>query len=276
MDNERFGHFYIDAVESHKYKGKGQGVSNYPLRNRETHSEKLLKQFDHLWNEDSEANKTVVSAVTRDGVYVEFHNAPGYDLKFESLESRRDGIRLLNIREKKVNDKVEKFATVFIPKDKRHVFLKKIESYMNEDTSNGRPKNAPLIDGIEDINHAILESFWSINEIKWIPNTIKVWCEIWLSSESESVYDNFIFVAKTTLGLEIKDNSIVFPERRVVLVNADREALQNILSLCNDIAEMRRASEAISFFIDIENSEQIEWATDLLDRLKSQKILMYT
>lgn len=31
---------------------------------------------------------------------------------------------------------------------------------------------------------------------------------------------------------------------------------------------MRRASEAISFFIDIENSEQIEWATDLLDRLE--------
>lgn len=141
---------------------------------------------------------------------------------------------------------------------------------MNEekDTSNGRPKNASLIDGIEDINHAILESFWSINEIKWIPNTVKVWCEIWLSSETETVYDNFIFVAKTLLGLEIKDNSIVFPERRVVLVNADREALQNILSLCNDIAEMRRASEAISFFIDIENSEQIEWATDLLDRLE--------
>jgi len=268
LDNERFGHIYIDTVESLKYKGRGQGGANYPIRNRIKHSEKLLKQFDNLWDESTETSKAAVSAVTKDGVYVEFHNSPGYDLKVESLESRKDGIRLLNIREKIVDDKIEKFATVYIPKDKRHFFLKKIESYMNEDTPKGKPKNAPLIDGIEDITNAILESFWSINEIKWIPNTDKAWCEIWLSSDSDAVYEDFIYITKTILGLEIKDNSIVFPERRVVLINADREGLQSLLSLCNDIAEMRRASEAISFFVDIENSEQIEWATDVLDRLE--------
>ena len=138
---------------------------------------------------------------------------------------------------------------------------------MQSDPTLGKLKNAPLIDGIENITHAILESFWSANEIKWIPNDEEAWCEIWLSSDSDKVYDNFVFITKTIFGFEMKDNSIVFPERRVVLVKTNREGLQGLLSQSNDIAEMRRASEAISFFVDIENSEQIEWASDLFNRL---------
>jgi len=261
-------HFFFDTAESFHYKGKGQGNTNIPQRERTTHGSRLKKQFEELWNETDEAGKTAVSAATSEGVYVEFYGMPGFDLKVESLESRRDGIRLLNIREKKIKDQIEKCATVFIPKDKRHIFLGKIESYMTGLTLKGKPKNAPLIEGIENINLAILESFWADSERKWIPGDESAWCEIWLSSDGDDIYEEFVRVAKHTLQLEVKENSIIFPERRVVLVKANRDGLQRLISVSSSIAEMRRASEAVAFFVNIENAEQVEWAQDLLARLE--------
>jgi hypothetical protein len=271
MAKEQYSLFFLDTTESFTYKGKGQGTLKIPKRNREVHSKKLLKQFEALWEDKQDADKSALAMSSRDGVYVEFRNLPGYDLKVESLESRRDGIRLLNIREIKKDNAIEKIATVFIPKEKRHVFLKKLEKYMTEETEKGRPKNAALIDGIEDITQAILESFWAESERKWIPTDEPKWCEIWLSSDSDEVYNDFISIIKEKIKIEIKENSIKFPERRVVLVNSTRENLQQILNLCGYIAEMRRASEAIVFFVDIENKDQVDWSRNLLDRLIIQE-----
>ncbi|WP_240415758.1 S8 family peptidase [Paenibacillus periandrae] len=271
LSQQLFPHFFLNTAESHSYKGKGQGGAKFPVRNRETHSEKLKRQFEQLWENTTDQNTNVVTSSSQDGVYVEFRNLPGYDIKFESLESRKDGIKLLNIREKKIGDKLERLATVYIPKEKRNVFLKKLNQYMTEETNKGKPKNASLIDGIENINLAILESFWGEEEKKWIPDDDYVWCEIWLSSESESVYEEFVVVSRDVLNLEIKNNSIIFPERRVVLVKANRDSLQKLLSKNSSIAEMRRASEAVSFFVDIENTEQVAWAQDLLDRIVVDK-----
>ncbi|WP_068784135.1 S8 family peptidase [Paenibacillus phocaensis] len=267
MAKEHYSLFFLDTTSSFTYKGKGQGSSKMPQRNRMTHSEKLMNKFEALWVDQSINDKSAVSVQSRDGVYVEFRNLPGYDLKVESLESRRDGIKLLNIREKKIDGLTERIATVFIPQEKRHVFLNKLEKYMTEETTKGRPKNASLIDGIEDINQAILESFWAESERDWIPGDEPKWCEIWLSSDSDAVYNDFSSIIENKIKIEIKKNSIKFPERRVVLVNCTRENLQQIINSCGYIAEMRRASEAIVFFVDIENADQVDWSRDLLDRL---------
>jgi uncharacterized protein YrzB (UPF0473 family) len=265
MTSEKYSLLFIDSTESFNYKGRGRGGHKLPQRDREKHSQKLLRQFQALW--EHENDKSAITLTSQDGVYVEFRNLPGFDLKVESLESRRDGIRLLNIRERKNEDgEIERIATVFIPSEKRHVFLNKLEKYMTEDY-NGKPKNAALIDGIEEISLAVLESFWAESERRWIPEEDPKWCEIWLSSDSEEVYNEFKSIVNQ-LNIEIKDNSIIFPERRVVLVRSNRDQLMRILALCGHVAEMRRASEAVVFFVDIENKEQVEWSRNLLDRLE--------
>lgn len=267
MASERYSIFFLDSTESYTYKGNGRGTHKIPPRNRKDHGQKLIRQFQDLWEDPRSNDESAHAIVSRNGVYVEFRNLPGYDLKVESLESLRDGIRLLNIREKNTESgEVEKIATVFIPNEKRHVFLKKIEKYMKEDTKKGKPKNAPLIEGIEDISLAILESFWAETERRWIPEEEPKWCEIWLCSDSDEVYNEFKYIIDH-LNIEAKENYIKFPERRVVLIKANREHLRLILSLSGNIAEMRRASEAITFFVDIDNKEQVEWSKDLLDRL---------
>lgn len=267
MAKEHYSLFFLDTASTITYKGKGVGSSKLPTRNRITHSNRLMSKFEALWTDQIDDDRSAVSLQSRDGIYVEFRNLPGYDLKVESLESRRDGIKLLNIREKKIDGSTERIATVFIPRAKRNIFLDKLKKYMTEETKKGKPKNASLIDGIEDINQAILESFWAESERVWIPGDEPKWCEIWLSSDSDDVYKDFISIIENKIKIEIKENSIKFPERRVVLVNATRENLQQIINSCSYIAEMRRASEAIVFFVDIENSDQVDWSRDLLDRL---------
>ncbi|MEC0123263.1 S8 family peptidase [Paenibacillus pabuli] len=266
MANQFFSHFFLNTAEAHNYKGKGQGGSKFPQRDRLTHSRKLQKQFENLWVNTTESVSSVATS-SKNGVYAEFKNLPGYDIKFESLESRKDGIKLLNIREQKVGEKVERLATVFIPKDKRNIFLNKLQKYMTEDTNTGKPKNAALIDGIENINEAFLESFWGVSEKKWIPQDESVWCEIWLSSNSDDIYEEFLLLARDILRLEMKNNYINFPERRVLMIKANRKNLHELLMGNGNIAEMRRASEAVAFFVDLENKDQVEWSSNLVERL---------
>lgn len=137
MDNSGLPHFYLNTAESHIFKGSGGGNPKLPPRDRITHGERLKKEFEQLWNDENEKDKQAVFAISQEGVYVEFRNLRGYDIQFESLESRKDGIRLLNIREKKIDNKIEKYATVYIPKDKRHVFLRKLDLYLTEKTEKG-------------------------------------------------------------------------------------------------------------------------------------------
>ena len=48
------------------------------------------------------------------------------------------------------------FATVFIPNNKKKFFFIKVEQYLSEETKSGKPKNANLIDSIEELRTALL------------------------------------------------------------------------------------------------------------------------
>ena len=72
-------------------------------------------------------------------------------------------------------------ATVFIPSGKQENFLKKIRKYAEEDTKKGKPKNADLVQSVEDMRLAVLESFWR-DDLSLLPQgAMAAWCEIWLA-----------------------------------------------------------------------------------------------
>ncbi|MGJ8510723.1 hypothetical protein, partial [Glaesserella parasuis] len=75
---------------------------------------------------ESKETRTAASLPTKDGVYIEFVGQAGYDLVTKSLENRRSGIRLLNVKKSE-----EVFsATVYIPAGKESHFLNKIQAYL--------------------------------------------------------------------------------------------------------------------------------------------------
>ncbi|MBE2941060.1 S8 family peptidase [Anoxybacillus flavithermus] len=276
MSFERYDNLFIgDNIKSIPFTPKRTVVDKaFPNRDRREHGRYLQKRLEKLWQDVKETDKsrTAVSLPIRQGTYIEFESAPDFELTTKSMEDIKKGIRLLNVRTvKNEEDKEIKKATVFVPKGQENTYLKKIEDYLDKETKKGKPKNQKLIESIENIRLAVLESFWPPSQVSLIPKEQPEWCEIWLSSDDDVVERNFRFLIAHTLNLPIQEETLKFPERRVVLVKANREQLQEIILSSSDIAEIRKAAEINSFFIEMDNSEQVEWSKELLERLEIEQ-----
>lgn len=266
--------FLRDAQKAEEFTTPrgGGGGQEVPPRNRQAHGDKLQKQWAAIWlkAKEGEESRTAVSMPTKDGVYVEFEGAPGYDLVTKSLEDRRAGIRLLNVHtfisEDDLAQEITR-ATIFVPSGKQDHFLKKISEYAQQETQKGKPKHAALVQSIEDIRLAVLESFWR-DDVKLLPQgKTAVWCEIWLHGTDVDVEQRFRITGET-LGLDVQIRSLRFPERTVLLGRTTREQLVNLIESSPDIAEFRRAKETARFFLELKNRDQTEWVKNLRSRLR--------
>ena len=278
MTNNKFKHLYIKGptdklnFTSKPQRGREKSI---PSRNTINHGSFLRNRFDAAWQEAE--NEFLVSHNERNGAYLEFRSAPGFDLVIKSLEDfRSKQIRLCNVRvEKEIiinhdsGEEEEKeviYVTVFVANEKRHFFFKKIEEYLAGHDEGKKPKNADLLNGIEDLRKALLiDSFWT-DDKSLVPGDNADWCEVWLRGESHEIiekFENFLKIEDITY----KDNHIQFPERIVKLVKVSRDQLEMLTRNCDDIAEYRCAKETAVFFSEMPAREQAEWGDDLLNRL---------
>lgn len=236
----QYKHIFLSGnVITEKYKTKGTPITPKPLpiRNRAAHSAMLLRKFDAIWAERERLNeqREAEQIPTREGTYLSFKSAANHDLITKSLESLRskdtkNWIRLLNIKTLiDVDGHEQSIATVYIPNGKEGHFVKKVQEYQQEnyrDTDN--PKNADLVNSIEDVSIALLESLWTDN-LQLIPTVHSKWCEVWLNvNTKEQNEQEQIAIFKATLEnieIEYKPNSIIFPERAVLLINSQSKSV---------------------------------------------------
>ncbi len=182
MENNSFRHIKLSGPNDYlpfTSTKSGGGQPRIPTRNRNQHGKKIFQQLEQAWQKSE--NEFLVAFPERTGIYLEFISSPGFELAIKSLEDLRQGIRLCNVRTEKriINEEKTEItlATVFIPNSKRKLFFKKVEQYLSEDI-NGKPKNANLIDSIEELRTAFLiESFWT-DSIDLIPDEEPEWCEV--------------------------------------------------------------------------------------------------
>jgi len=272
-----YKHIFITGnVNSEKFKTpqRGRGESNIPARNRVAHSQKLLNQLDAIWQakEQLQRQRGAEQIATREGTYISFTSAADHDLITKSLEDLRKGIRLLNIKEIPVGENQTQIrATVYVPNGKEGHFISKIQKYQQEETAKGEPKNAPLVNSIEDVSIALLEGLWTDNP-QLIPEENTKWCEAWLNvNTKENQEQEQIAQFLTTLeniGIAYKHNSIIFPERAVLLVNANRAQLIELMLQSDLLAEFRAGQEPAGFWVNESNMEQQNWVNDLLGRIE--------
>ncbi len=268
-DNKRLI-FLTDTKESLDYVSRSSRPSmHYPKRdNPSQHAELLLHRIQECKNESDRTKdltqEHVIATHYKDGMYLEFSGAQNYDLAIKSLESLKSNIRLLNVKTE--NNTIK--ATVFVPNGKEQVFLKKILAYADSSQSGDKLKNDQLVSSIESISLAVLESFW-VGNLEEIPTAAPSWCEMWLRYDSE-ITEKEVFEVFTkqcgALGISIKEERIVFPERVVVLIKANSLQLENLISISSFIAEIRKAPELASFFEELPFLEQEEWCKNLLNR----------
>lgn len=247
-------------------KGTPGGKKKIPTRDEQRHANIIRNKFEKAYGQ-SFTQKQVAAIQYGEGTYLEFSGQEGHDLAIGSLENLTVGIRLLNIRVDKESDVIK--ATVYVPKGKEPYFIQKVDEYLTERSpKSGARKNQALINSIEDVKLALLESFW-ISKSAPIPTTAPVWCEIWLrvtGNDFDSVESIFRDACKQ-LAVKTNEDSIKFPERLVKLVFADAAQLSDLIASIPYVAEIRRAEEVASFFEELENAEQQEWANELLRRI---------
>lgn len=271
----QFNHIFLnDWAESSPFTSNRQmgGEPRIPARNRASHSQQLITKLNTIWEQVQErvAERTAVSLTSKDGIYLEFKSAAGHDLITKSLEDIRQGVRLLNIRKVGEGDNQETLATVYIPSGKEQFFLRKVQAYSNEiDNRSGEPKNKKLIESIEDVKIAFLESLWT-DPINLIPQNNAKWCEAWLrisSYDEATIIANFLTILDE-LQIQHKPNYVSFPERSVVLIYATRQQLSELLERNGYLAEYRIGQETARFWVNESNREQLGWVEDLLARLQ--------
>ena len=247
--------FLLNTKQSLEYSTNGSHGSNgkFPTRvNQYQHAESLKHMIHECVLESAhrtpELTQEQIAAIhCKDGMYLEFSGAQNCDLVIKSLENLQKGIRLLNV--KKVMEAIK--ATVYVPKGKESFFLKKIDEYAESIGGEENPKNYDLVGSIENIRLAVLESLW-VGDNELIPSdSVPTWCEVWLRYDGkllrDSVLDIFDEQCKA-LKITKQYDKIVFPERVVVLIWANRRQLINMIRICAYIAEIRRAPEIPTFF----------------------------
>jgi hypothetical protein len=232
--------------------------------------------LEQAWEQAKQARvaRTAVAVPTRQGTYLEFESAPSCDLKTESLENLKKGIRLLNVRtETPVTpiDGVEPApvtkATVYLPAGTEGFFIERVRQYLEEESpKSDKPKNRELVESVEDIHLALAEALWTDDKTLF-PGNDPVVCEIWLLGDAPDVEATFRAAAQR-LDIPVQTGSLRFPERTVVLANVNREQLGSLLASSDCLAEFRRAKETPGFLTGLRNEEQVAWAQSLLDRLE--------
>lgn len=247
----------------------GGSEEKYVPRDRASHAARLLSQINKAV-EEAETRETSPE-ISSGGFYLEFDSAEDAEFAVNSLEDRRQGVRLLNVR---IEDGVTK-ATVFVPSEKKSFHKKKVERYSDpgKDSTVGNPSGKPLLNNIETISVGGICSLWTDSPDKLPSTHVPKWIEVWLHSAAKftvGVVEDF-FALLDSMGIEHRNESTHFPERYVVLIRATLDDLESLVGRCGSLAEMRVATTATSFFTNLSGQEQGDWVDDLLNRIDFEK-----
>lgn len=263
MSQDRLPHLLLEGtVRPEGYTpAPGRGPSrDLPSRLRATHAAHLVSRFEQAWSSAMERRGAVAITAPAGGVYLEFESDPEHRLTVESLSHRPAGIELVNVRARR---DVE-VATVFVPEGKLSTFVRKVESYRDEQTDRGAPRNQKLIDSISDVRLAALECFWTDEPDLFPEEESEADWEVWLRRTSD--VDEQVARLAALEGVSVTTPRFDFVELTAFLVRADPGHLAAAVDLLDVLAELRLAkSPADVLRRRLDRSRQLE---ELAQRIK--------
>jgi len=250
----------------------GGGAVCLRERDRHEHARKLLA--------DVKSAKLKAQSVAEETGHVihdiclEITGEEKLPLKVESLEDARLGIQVRSVQQ---HD--NRFcATIYVPEGKLKNFVKKIERYERENTTprkkggQSRPKNEDLIANIASIRFPVLRSFWTDDDRLFPSEEQRIWWEAWIRLGPGELPNNVFAAFVNTVAaadFQFSQHTIRFPERLVFLVyGSSRQWTQVFVPVLDRLAELRRAKEIPTGFLDLAPVEQREYVMDLSKRIR--------
>jgi len=242
-------------------------------RNPVGHARALTRSLEQAEVQGEERRSQVEISVTgaQPGLYVQFESQPGFELKLESLESKREGIEVVAVHAplQAPSDAImaaPQRATVFVPEGATGHFLRRFEEYVERTTPTGARRNKRLVESIAKLRLATLESLWT-DETEAYPRANEViWWEVWLRRHDGGELVRIAEYARAT-EMTLGGQTVAFDERIVVLVRGTREQLTGSIDVLNDVAELRRA-KMLAAFLRLTPFEEVDRARQLPQRIQ--------
>ncbi|MFF3567939.1 S8 family serine peptidase [Nocardia jiangxiensis] len=211
---------------------------------------------------------TVEGAV--EGTYVAFESFPGVELALNTLDPRQGNVhpelRCVQEAVDGSGQRVER-ATVFVPDGTMTYFLDRVSAYL-ESADEPKPENGPFIDRIQEIRAASIESLWT-DPIEEFPEPgQQAWWEVWLRRRDGHEVTR-LRAASEALGMRVGRHTLGFGDRSVVLVHSTIDQLATATDILDDLAELRRPHDPITFLAGTDAAEQRPWIDELLERIEA-------
>ena len=247
--------------------GRGKIVATF--RNRNSHGDSIRNQLNNAVN-------SFRDDISSDSVYLEFVSEKDCLLAFDSFEDGRShDFKFMSSKLEKIiidgKEHKQYRACVHLNNSGISKFLKKIEEYLDEskNTPNGNPRNQKLINNVETIRRATLESFWQELELEFPDYNTEVWWEIWLRRDNyqEDINEDLETINQLLeIDISVAERRLVFPEHIVRMVRSTAEQLSKTLLYSDRLAELRKPKEAADFFTSLNNDDASDWVEDLKNR----------
>ncbi|EGV20713.1 S8 family peptidase [Thiocapsa marina] len=210
------------------------------------------------------------------GMYLEFESFPGWDLALESMEKRRANDARRHIELVAVTAHVEgegdaairtQRAAVFVPDGEVGHFLKQLEKYA--DTRPKKPRerrHENVYDRVASVRLAALRALWTDVVDAYPGNDDEtIWWEVWLRWTDGQEFERLNeYCAR--VEAKISPRRIEFDDRIVTLIYASAKTLSASLDVMGDIAELQRAKETATFFVEEGPADQAAWTLALAQR----------
>lgn len=235
-------------------------------RDRAAHGRKLLRQLQNLQqgipNIQAERDATGIGGGR--GIAVALEIRPRGALDYKSVEWKRDGIEVLNVR----GGEEAETVILHVPDGKLVALEARIQDYLNKNTRAGKPANMTLVNAIESVRNAVFLDLWT-DRSEPPQGEDRLWFQVWLRTSRQSAKDvaeQFGQLAQR-LGIDVEPGYVPFPGRVVVAAYATRHAIQQAAALLDMVAEIRGVSPTAEFFLsDLRPHQQNDWIQNLLAR----------
>ena len=240
--------------------GSNQGGAGTP-RIREEHGRKLRGELAVAYRAFDAARREDPRLDPPQGAFLEVELKRGS--RVEAIERKKAGFRPGAAR---LETNESRIVGLYVPDESRDVFAEILREYQEGPlTLKGKPRRKDLVEAIESIRQARLETFWTDHPSRLPAPGHEMWWEVWCVRELEGDLDRLI----DKLGARSADREqrLYFPEHVVLPVLADRATIELMLFARLSIVELRRASDSPAFFLnELDRDEQRMVSDELAER----------
>jgi hypothetical protein len=130
-------------------------------------------------------------------------------------------------------------------------------------------QNEKLIESISSVRLALVRDFWQ-DRLDFPEVDHEMWWEVWLRgtrATADAVHARFRALADVVGIANVSTRYVAFPERVVVHAYTSANRLAASIDLVTMLAELRKAKELSTYYVNLEPAEQGEFIADAVDRL---------